>query len=315
MKSVKSFFVFWLLFSFIVLLPSFTFGQASVTDPIVDPMYTPWGQSFSGVSYIMPDPDGFKMDNSRFIFTEEDTSQIFYQAGRPNKIIKNSIKWIWFYDFGKEISMVDSATIEAKFQYQTVADPQRVQTCIGIDFYNPLDLTAIFCEGKDLSLSVDQKKKYTWVNSNSDKKSVPFFSAIGMPFQMGGDTGLVELSVEVFDLKLWDDGKVIFHDPFNPILTDVPRETTTTMDFTLEQNYPNPFNPSTSIAYHIARNSNVTLKVYDVLGREVATLVNGEKSPGTYEVKFDGSNLTSGMYLYRLQAGNTVISKKMLLMK
>jgi hypothetical protein len=55
--------------------------------------------------------------------------------------------------------------------------------------------------------------------------------------------------------------------------------------------------------------------VYDVPGREVATLVNGEKSPGTYEVKFDGSNLASGMYVYRLQAGNTIISKKMLLMK
>jgi len=312
MKSVKSFFVFWLLFSFIVLLPSFTFGQASVADP----MYTPWGPSFWGVSYNMPDPDGFEMNNSRFIFDPKDTSQVFYQAGRPNKVLLNFIKWIWFYDFGKEIPMCDSATIEAKLQYQIVTDPQcAIWTGIGIDFYNPLDLTAIFREHKDLSLSVDQKKKYTWINSASDKKSVPFFSAIGIPFQMNGDTGFVELSVEVFDLKLWDDGKIVFHDAFNPIITDVPRETIVPTEFILEQNYPNPFNPSTSIMYHVARSSNVTLKVYDVLGREVATLVNEQKSPGTYEVKFDGSNLASGMYLYRLQAGNIVISKKMLLMK
>ena len=70
--------------------------------------------------------------------------------------------------------------------------------------------------------------------------------------------------------------------------------------FTLEQNYPNPFNPSTVISYQLPVSSDVTLKVYDVLGNEVATLVNEEKSAGSYEVEFSADGLTSGIYFYKL---------------
>ena len=85
--------------------------------------------------------------------------------------------------------------------------------------------------------------------------------------------------------------------------------------FLLSQNYPNPFNPITKIKFVIAKSSLVTLKVYDVLGKETATLVNEEKPAGTYEVKFDGSFLPSGVYFYKLQTGNFVQIKKMLLLK
>lgn len=86
-------------------------------------------------------------------------------------------------------------------------------------------------------------------------------------------------------------------------------------DFSLEQNYPNPFNPSTSIQYRVSSISNVSLKVYDVLGTEVAILVNEEKPAGTYEVKFNAAGLSSGIYFYKLQAGSLVETKKMLLLK
>jgi len=91
-------------------------------------------------------------------------------------------------------------------------------------------------------------------------------------------------------------------------------------DFRLDQNYPNPFNPVTKIKYEIpgqARNDNalVTLKVYDILGREVATLVNEEKPAGEYEVEFNGSALTSGIYFYQLKAGEFSETKKMILLK
>jgi hypothetical protein len=86
-------------------------------------------------------------------------------------------------------------------------------------------------------------------------------------------------------------------------------------EFSLEQNYPNPFNPSTSIQYRVSSTSNVSLKVYDVLGNEVATLVNEEKPAGSYEVKFDASGLSSGIYFYKLQSGSFVETKKMLLLK
>jgi len=86
-------------------------------------------------------------------------------------------------------------------------------------------------------------------------------------------------------------------------------------EFKLEQNYPNPFNPTTSIQYQISSISDVTLKVYDILGSEVAALVNEEQQPGYYEVHFSGSSLASGMYVYRLQAGEYISTKKMMLLK
>lgn len=86
-------------------------------------------------------------------------------------------------------------------------------------------------------------------------------------------------------------------------------------EFALDQNYPNPFNPSTQIGYSVSERSNVNLVVYDLLGREVAALVNEVKEPGSYKVNFNASNLPSGVYTYRIQSGNFVQTKKMMLMK
>lgn len=86
-------------------------------------------------------------------------------------------------------------------------------------------------------------------------------------------------------------------------------------EFKLMQNYPNPFNPATSIEYTVIGNEFINLKVYDILGNEIAHLVNEEKERGRYKVNFNASNLTSGIYIYRLSAGSTIISRKMLLIK
>ena len=83
----------------------------------------------------------------------------------------------------------------------------------------------------------------------------------------------------------------------------------------LDQNYPNPFNPTTGIRYQVPGFSKVRLTVYDVLGRQLAILVDEKKAPGAYEVKFDGSSLSSGIYLYRLETGGHAIVKKMALIK
>jgi hypothetical protein len=85
--------------------------------------------------------------------------------------------------------------------------------------------------------------------------------------------------------------------------------------FNLAQNYPNPFNPATTISYAIPANNFVTLRVYNILGQEVATLVNEKQAAGQYKVSFDASRLSSGMYLYRLDAGKYSFTKKMLLLK
>ncbi|MCU0415119.1 MAG: immune inhibitor A, partial [Ignavibacteriaceae bacterium] len=99
------------------------------------------------------------------------------------------------------------------------------------------------------------------------------------------------------------------------IPTDILSDAEPVYKFNLEQNYPNPFNPSTVISYQLPVNGNVTLKIYDVLGNEIATVVNEEKPAGSYEVEFNASELSSGMYFYKLQTGKFVATKKMLLLK
>lgn len=86
-------------------------------------------------------------------------------------------------------------------------------------------------------------------------------------------------------------------------------------NYSLAQNYPNPFNPSTFISYSLPENAMVTLKVYDLLGREVATLVNGQQKAGIYRVNMNAGNLTSGVYIYKISAGRYSESKKMMLVK
>ena len=83
----------------------------------------------------------------------------------------------------------------------------------------------------------------------------------------------------------------------------------------LSQNYPNPFNPMTEIGYALSQRSNVTLRVYNILGIEVATLVSKVQEAGKHYVFFDASKMSSGIYFYRLEAGSVVITKKMALIK
>jgi hypothetical protein len=83
----------------------------------------------------------------------------------------------------------------------------------------------------------------------------------------------------------------------------------------LEQNYPNPFNPTTTIEYGIPLKSFVTIKLFDILGREVAVLVNGERQAGAYKIEFNASRFSSGIYIYQLRSGSLIQTKKMMLLK
>ncbi|MCU0364677.1 MAG: T9SS type A sorting domain-containing protein [Ignavibacteriaceae bacterium] len=99
------------------------------------------------------------------------------------------------------------------------------------------------------------------------------------------------------------------------LVVSVEEEAGQPSEFTLEQNYPNPFNPKTTIRYSIPTQSKVVIKVFDVLGNEIATLMDEEKSVGSYELTWNPSNLPSGIYFYQLKAGNYVNTKKMILLK
>lgn len=118
-------------------------------------------------------------------------------------------------------------------------------------------------------------------------------------------TGIVYYRLKQIDF----DGKFTYSDE---IKLDVDL---TAKDYVLHQNHPNPFNPTTVISFGIPKAGMVTLKIFDNLGREVQTLVNEEKPAGTFRVEFDGSNLASGIYYYRLQSGSFISTKKFVLMK
>ncbi len=113
------------------------------------------------------------------------------------------------------------------------------------------------------------------------------------------------------------DNEIIYGN-YDIIVTSVD-EFVSVSDFRLDQNYPNPFNPGTVIRYQIPEAGYVSLKVYDLLGREDATLVEEVKPAGSYEIEFDGSKLSSGVYFYKLSAtggaGSYMDTKKMILIK
>jgi ligand-binding sensor domain-containing protein len=113
-----------------------------------------------------------------------------------------------------------------------------------------------------------------------------------------------------------DANGIVWMRPLSEMITAVKYDQSNLpISYSMQQNYPNPFNPSTMINYSVPKSGLVTIKVYDILGREIATLVNGEKPTGNYNVEFNASRLSSGIYFYRMQAGNFVETKKLLLLK
>lgn len=142
-----------------------------------------------------------------------------------------------------------------------------------------------------------------WTATNPIPEVVP------LPFSSNYDVGVIWLG--------WDgSGVKLFWNRFNSV-TEIKSESAIPVEFILYQNYPNPFNPSTTISYQLPTPGYVTLKVYDVLGREVATLVDEYQVAGIYNSKFTAQNygLTSGVYFYSLKSGNYVQTNKMILVK
>jgi len=142
----------------------------------------------------------------------------------------------------------------------------------------------------------------------------------GYVSQLWGMTALV--NNKVFAVGQFRYGSILYYDwqtlvMHNELITEVSGEESafSPSQFLLHQNYPNPFNPSTTISFSIPSPAFTTLKVYDILGNEVTTLVNEEKSSGVYNITFEASVLTSGIYFYKLTAGEYSESKKMVLVK
>ena len=135
-------------------------------------------------------------------------------------------------------------------------------------------------------------------------------------FLVSNESTYVSASIKVDNLRGMDDTMgVVIYDSFDGIMGVSKKNEQIPDKFILCQNYPNPFNPTTTINYSIPRNGEVSLKVYNLLGKEVETLYSGFLQAGNYVATFSGSNLTSGVYFYRLQAGNLMETKRLVLLK
>jgi hypothetical protein len=118
-----------------------------------------------------------------------------------------------------------------------------------------------------------------------------------------GGVGTIDMGA--YEYKIGDD-------PLTFVETGIA---STPKKFMLSQNYPNPFNPATTISFSLAKSSFVSLKIFDLLGREVATIVSEEMSAGSYSRQWNAANMTSGIYFYRLQAGSFTETKKLILLR
>ncbi len=145
--------------------------------------------------------------------------------------------------------------------------------------------------------------------------------ALASATAMAGDGDLFAITFQASDDITGDVKSAISFTRFVVNETDVKAQTTGAAiaikgrptSFGLNQNYPNPFNPSTAIRYALPQRSYVTLTVFNTLGQRVATLVNGEVEAGYHEVKFDASGIASGVYFYRIQAGDVTQTRKLCL--
>jgi len=221
---------------------------------------------------------------------------------------------------------MDTVVIAATNQNGTARDTFLVTVTSVNDIPEFVNLPGFFWFQSDSVLSINfwlhvedietPDSLLTYEFNASDPNLLIFFNTINGVLALttlSGWSGNTDLHIKVTDA----DGAYI--ETTIPVIVDpatgIGGEQNYPLNYFLNQNYPNPFNPSTTIKYQIPELSFVTLKVYDVLGNEIATIVNGEKPAGSYEVEFDASTLPSGIYFYRLQAGSFAETKKMILMK
>jgi uncharacterized protein (DUF1501 family) len=167
----------------------------------------------------------------------------------------------------------------------------------------------MFLIGKNVQGNVvGNNPSLTDLDSNGDIKFVLDFRQV-YATMLKDHFGMTSAQVKDILLK---DFQIL---PLLNTATDVKSDFNIPMNYSLNQNYPNPFNPETKIQYSLPQPSEVSLKVYDILGRNVATIVNSYQSAGSYNVNFDGSNLASGTYFYALETGGQKIVKKMMVVK
>lgn len=219
----------------------------------------------------------------------------------------NAVFFNWIADPAEVLPVPDSVKITAKM---ISTDPENLPIVrLKVKLLQKTNGGGYFSEEKDINSTWNT---YTW---GIDYQEAPSFEGFGVGVTVGQSPNAMKAIIAMSRVELWRNGSCYYVYSFSRTAVAIETPQSIPSSFQLSQNYPNPFNPATVIKFKVPSSQVVTLKVYDMLGREVAVLVDGEKSVGVYEVRFNASTLASGTYIYRLQAGHQVISRKMVLLK
>lgn len=253
---------------------------------------------------------------SSLLKDDKNSVQIF---GSYGKIVPNrSFAVASWYKEGFTASTPDSICIDYEFVSGNVS---KIKIGLIIE-----DSTQKFYDfvRKEIFLTPNSWKSVSFDMSEAKKFGISSISRIHIHYELWTSDSNFGTDIKFDNLcGIYKTGSVVLIDGFGDSTlsnlvntsTGISEGNQNPSEFVLYQNYPNPFNPSTTIKFYIPIQEFVKLSVYNLLGQEVQTLVSENKSKGSYEVAFNASNLPSGTYIYRLQAGSSVQTKKMLLVK
>lgn len=241
-------------------------------------------------------------------------SNIFWQVGTSATLGTTSI-FNGTIMADQSIALLNLATVNGR-TLARIGAVTLVANTVAIDFIVPVELTsfAAITNANDVILSwgtvTETNNQGFEIYRNGNK--IAFVDGKGTTTEKQ-DYSFVDkdLVSGIYNYRL----NQLDFDGTHRVVGELTVNLTLPEQFSLSQNYPNPFNPSTTINFSIPASGLVTLKVFNVLGSEVATLVNEQKEPGSYEVRFNANNYSAGIYFYNIQAGNFVETRKMVLLK
>ncbi len=224
--------------------------------------------------------------------------------------VENYALFDWIADPQEILLVPDSVRITAKIVSK---DPENLPIVrLNIKLLQKTESGGYFSGTQDISFTWNT---YVWKITDT-YRTVPSFEGFAVGVTVGQSSSAMKAVIAISKIELWKNGVCYYRYLFSRTTSvAVENNPTTPTGFSLSQNYPNPFNPSTKIRFSIPESGNYRLIVYNNIGQEISILTNGFLSPGVHEATFNATGLSSGVYFYRLIGKNTVLSKKMLLVK
>ncbi|MCX6751161.1 MAG: T9SS type A sorting domain-containing protein [Candidatus Nomurabacteria bacterium] len=297
MKTLKIFLVFLLFFCL----------------PILAQSQTQEVQSVNGWKFVqgIDITDFFKTKS--FFFTDHN-SQVFANYGNTRYPAFWNFQVTWLKDFSGPFTTPDTVCLDGRFLSGMIEKVIAINVFIAMQNSNNYYFDGRIAQYSNIPLNGSWKTLH-WDMDFAKKIGFNFFTRFYIIFQIvTQDSCYTGANILVDNLRgKYPTGGIVIYDSFGDITRVSENEIPT--GFVLSQNYPNPFNPTTKIEFALPRESNVILKVYNLLGQEVETLVNKVMPAGNHIVDFNASNLPSGVYMYKLQTSSFSVSKKMLLTK